>query len=83
MGIIKDAKSNMLATEAQRAVSQGQTIFAPMLNAPATHHMMSGAVPGWAEMIEAVEGCGWKLEHWSVAADQKGRPQAYPLFRRT
>ncbi len=53
-----------------------------MLNTPVTHHTMSGSVPGWAEMIKAIEAEGWVLDEWSVAADDKGRPQAYPLFRR-
>lgn len=82
MGFIKDAKSNMVAVEAARALAQGRTTFTPMLNTPATQHALSGSVAGWAEMIEAVEGQGWQLAHWAVAHDIKGRPQAYPLFRR-
>ena len=82
MGWIKNAKASMLTMEAARAVQEGRTVFAPMLNTPMTHHTMSGAVAGWAEMIEAIEAEGWVLTNWSVAADDKGRPQAYPLFRR-
>jgi hypothetical protein len=82
MGFIKDAKQNMLSTEAKRAVEEGRTVFAPMLNTPMSQHTMSGSVAGWAEMIEAVEREGWTLANWSVAHDAKGRPQAYPLFRR-
>ncbi|WP_036453699.1 hypothetical protein [Mycolicibacterium smegmatis] len=82
MGFIKDAKANMLREEAQRAIQQGRTVFVAMLNTPITHHTMSGSVAGWAEMIESVEACGWHLADWSVAMDAKGRPQAYPLFRR-
>ncbi len=82
MGWIKQAKANALSEEAARALAEGRTVFAPMLNTPMTHHTMSGSVAGWAEMIEAIEAEGWELEHWSVAADDKGRPQAYPLFRR-
>ncbi len=82
MGLIKQAKQESLATEARRAVEQGRTVFVPRLNTPMSHHGMSGAVPGWAEMVEAVEACGWKLAEWSVAMDEKGRPEAYPLFRR-
>ncbi len=82
MGLIKQAKENTLRSEAQRAAEQGRSVFAPRLNTPATHHGMSGAVSGWAEMIEAVESCGWRLAEWSVATDPKGRPEAYPLFRR-
>jgi hypothetical protein len=81
-GIIKQTKANTLATEAERAITEGRTVFAPMLNTPATHHSFSGAVAGWAEMIEAVEEKGWTLTQWSVARDNHGQPQAYPLFRR-
>lgn len=82
MGIFKDAKSNMLTTEAERAIAEGRTVYVPKLNTPATAAGLSGAVPGWAEMIEAVEAVGWRLDQWSVSEDTKGRPQAYPLFRR-
>lgn len=85
MGWVKNAKSNMLREEAQRAREEGRTVFVPMLNTPMTFSSSatpSGAVSGWAEMIEAIEAEGWLLTQWSVAADTKGRPQAYPLFRR-
>ncbi len=82
MGWIKNAKANLLSEEAARAAAEGRTVFAPMLNTPVTHHTMSGSVAGWAEMIESIEAEGWVLDQWSVAADDKGRPQAYPLFRR-
>lgn len=82
MGWIKDAKANALLQEAQRAIQEGRTVFTPMLNTPMTQHTMSGSVAGWAEMIEAIESCGWFVQQWSVASDIKGRPQAYPLFRR-
>lgn len=81
MGIMKQAKADSLADEAARARREGRTVFAPMLNTPASHHGMTGAVPGWAEMIEAVEAQGWALYFWSIGQDNKGRPQAYPLFR--
>ncbi len=82
MGWIKDAKRNMLAEEAARAVQEGRTVFAPMLNTPMSQHTMSGSVAGWAEMVESIEEQGWQLQQWAVAMDTKGRPQAYPLFRR-
>lgn len=82
MGLIKNVKQNMVRTEAERAIAEGRRVFTPMLNTGMTQHSMSGSIAGWAEMIEAVEDCGWKLTDWSVAADEKGRPQAYPLFRR-
>lgn len=82
MGFVKNAKENIVRAEAERAIQEGRTIYTPMLNTPMTHGGLSGSIPGWAEMIEAVEAVGWVLSEWSVAADQKGRPQAYPLFRR-
>lgn len=85
MGIIKQTKANSLSIEAERAYKQGRTVFTPMLNTPISQSAsfaISGAVSGWAEMIEAVESHGWVLTQWSVATDTKGRPQAYPLFRR-
>jgi hypothetical protein len=82
MGFIKDAKQQMLSAEAKRAIEEGRTVFTPMLNTPMSQHTMSGSVAGWAEMIESVEREGWILADWTVAHDAKGRPQAYPLFRR-
>jgi hypothetical protein len=81
MGWVKEAKSNALATEAQRAIEEGRTIFTPRLNAGNTAHGFSGSIAGWAEMIEAVEECGWRLEHWA-ASEHDGRPVGLPLFRR-
>jgi len=81
MGFIKDAKANVVATEAARAREEGRTVFAPRLNAGSTNAGMTGSVSGWAEMIESIEAAGWALYHWSVSVDQKGRAEAYPLFR--
>ena len=83
MGRIKDAKADMLRTQAARAVEEGRTVFVPMLNTPATQPKISSSVSGWAEMIEAVEGEGWVLTHWAATTDAQRRPQAYPLFRRS
>jgi hypothetical protein len=81
MGFIKDAKVNMVLTEARRAVEEGRSVFAPKLNTPMTQSSMSGSIAGWAEMIEGIESAGWRMTEWSVAVDSKGRPEAYPLFR--
>jgi hypothetical protein len=82
MGFIKDAKVNMVLTEARRAVEEGRWIFAPKLNTPMTQSGLSGSIAGWAEMIEGIESAGWRMTHWAVAVDSKGRPEAYPLFDR-
>lgn len=81
MGFIKDAKAQNLAKEAERARAEGRSVFTPKLNAPSTAHGFNGSVSGWAEMIEAVEEAGWAMYHWSVSVDEKGRPEAFPLFR--
>lgn len=82
MGLIKQAKANVVTQDAARAAREGRSVFTPRLNSPMTHHGMSGVVPDWAEMIEGIEAEGWRLDHWVVARDQKDRPEAYPLFRR-
>jgi hypothetical protein len=82
MAWMKDSKAAAISKEAERAIAEGRTAFTPMLNTPSTRGEQSGSIGGWAEMIEAVEAAGWTLTAWSVAQDNKGRPQAYPLFRR-
>lgn len=82
MGMIRDAKVQALVREADKAADAGRALFTPKLNTPGTHHGMSGDIATWALMIEAVEDAGWHLIHWTVAADAKGRPEAYPVFRR-
>jgi hypothetical protein len=82
MGIFKETKRNMLAQEARRAIDEGRTVFVPRLNTPMTQHGLSGSIAGWAEMIEEIEAAGWEMEFWNVSTDTKGRPEAYPLFRR-
>lgn len=82
MGFVKQAKQNMVTTEAQRALEEGRRYYTPKLNTGSLQSGTSGSISGGAEMIEAVEACGWHLTDWSVACDERGRPEAYPLFRR-
>ena len=82
MGLFKDAKATALAKEASKALENGETLFTPRLNFPSTMHGMTGAITDWSLMVAEVESVGWRLEHWSVAMDTKGRPEAYPIFRR-
>lgn len=83
MGLIKDVKAGTIGTEAAKARDKGRGTFAAMLNTPMSQHGMSGGIDDWAVMIDAVEAEGWVLSSWSVAMDTKGRPQAYPVFRRS
>ena len=82
MGFIKDMKADTLASEATQALDAGAYVFTPKLNTPGSQHGMTGNIADWAHMIQAVEAAGWVLAHWTVAMDNKGRPEAYPLFRR-
>ncbi|MGH2369205.1 MAG: hypothetical protein ACRDI2_13495 [Chloroflexota bacterium] len=81
MGFIKQQKQQTIGMDAERALAEGRTVFAPRLNAPTFTHQLSGSVSGWAEQIEAIEIQGWALWHWAVGLDQRGKPEAYPLFR--
>lgn len=82
MGFIKEAKVTQLGTEAAKAAADGRMVFTPMLNSPALHGGLSGNIADWSLMIEAIESAGWVMQHWAIGQDSKGRPQAYPLFRR-
>jgi hypothetical protein len=33
-------------------------------------------------MMEAIQSVGWRLHTWAVVQDNKGNPQAMPLFIR-
>lgn len=81
MGWMKDSKATAMQGQAVRARDDGRVIFAPMMNSPWWKTGFSGAITDWALMIEAVESVGYRLEHWSVCTDQRGQPQAYPVFR--
>jgi hypothetical protein len=82
MGFIKDAKVASLTADAQKALDAGDYLFTPFLNAPAAAGGISGNLRDWALMIQGIESVGWSLAHWTVASDNKGRAQAYPVFRR-
>lgn len=82
MGFFKDAKATALGGEAAKAYADGRALFTPRLNFPQTMHGMTGDIADWALMVESVEAAGWRLDQWSVGMDAKGRPEAYPVFRR-
>jgi hypothetical protein len=82
VGWIKDVKAETIGKAAAKAREDGKSVFAALLNSPATHSTMSGEIGDWSLMVAAVEAEGWVLSHWTTSVDTKGRPQAYPLFRR-
>lgn len=82
MGWIKDAKANAIAADAKKSWDEGSAFFTPMLNVPAFKGGFSGRIKDWEPMLEAICAQGWALQHWAVCSDDKGRPQAMPLFVR-
>lgn len=82
MGWIKDAKAESIGKEAARALEEGRSVFVARINTGATHHGLSGSMPGFAEQIEAVESAGWRMDQMSWTQDSKDRPEGYFLFRR-
>lgn len=81
-GIAQQTKALTLGDEARRAYDAGEWYFSPKLNAPVLHHDLSGNIPDWSRMLKAITEAGWVLQHWTVAQDPQGRPEAYPLFIR-
>jgi hypothetical protein len=82
MGFIKDVKATTMGKDAAKAWDAGNAYFTPLLNMPATRPGLSGAVEDWPLMLDAITEVGWKMHTWFVGSDEKGRPQAMPLFTR-
>ncbi len=82
MGIIKNTKIKDMAAAAEEAWASGRRYFTPFLHMPAPKGNNTGPVPDWSELIDVIEGAGWQLHTWAVAADATGRPNALPLFMR-
>lgn len=80
MPSIKQAKANLLETQAIWARENHHTHFTPIFNMPMFHIGFSGAVYDWGLMINSIEKAGWKLSMWAVSSDKQGRPQAMPVF---
>jgi hypothetical protein len=81
MGMIRTAKANAIAKDAAGARSAGRRTFAAVLNYPSSRPGVTGGIDDWSAMVDEIENEGWQLTHWSVGTDDKGRPEAYPLFR--
>jgi len=82
MGWIKDAKANSLANDAKAAWEDGAVFFTPLLNLPTFKTGFSGRIKDWEPMLEAVLAQGWRLHTWAICSDDRGKPQAMPLFVR-
>jgi hypothetical protein len=81
MGWIKNAKVNVMRTDAGKARAEGRHVFACKLNYPALKADFSGEIVDWSMMIEAVESEGWVLANFAGGSDKQGRPEALCVFR--
>jgi len=75
-------KAQTMLRSAQTAWASEAVYFTPLLNFPTFKLGFSGNIDDWSPMMEAVESVGWRLHTWAVVQDNKGNPQAMPLFIR-
>ncbi|MDA3646325.1 hypothetical protein LZ318_28755 [Saccharopolyspora indica] len=79
MGLFKNSAADLGAMAAE-AHAAGRARFVARLIALSS--TKDDAIDPWAERIEAIEAVGWRVEHFSVAANDKGIVEAYVLFAR-
>lgn len=79
MGLFSNSAADLgaMATEAHTA---GRVRFVARLIALSSSK--DDAVDPWAQRIEVIEAAGWRVEHFSVTANDKGGVEAYVLFAR-
>lgn len=82
MGFRTEAKSASAGTDAQRAASEGRSVFLYRYVVPATMPGFSGPVGGAAEVVEAVEAHGWRVADMAYDSAQSKNGAVLLLFRR-
>lgn len=80
MGIFKQARASVHASNARRALEEGRTVFLAQIGSS----IKADAVSGVAEDIEAVEAEGWRLDQMSYvwSTTLSNHPVGFFLFRR-
>jgi hypothetical protein len=82
MGIMKASKVGSIRTDAERARSEGRTVFLARYWDEVMTFQGTGSVSGAAEVIESVEAAGRRLEHLSYAwVTEKRRGLTLMMFR--
>lgn len=82
MGFIKEAKANNMAGDAKRAAEEGRTVFVAQFRGAVSHSpSLSRPIGGVAEMIEAVEAEGWRVDQFT-AFPYKDNMTVAVMFRR-
>ncbi|MER6991656.1 hypothetical protein ABT337_15410 [Saccharopolyspora hirsuta] len=79
MGLFKTSTAELVEMAAEARTS-GRVRFVARLIALSSSK--DDAIDPWAERIEAIEAVGWRVEHFSVAPNDKGCVEAYVLFAR-
>lgn len=83
MGLMKTIKTNTATADAARARTEGRTVYVHRFGMPNLNSSVSSSVPGAAEVIEAIEAAGWRLEHMAHNAEDRGHGSLVLLFRPT
>lgn len=83
MGIIRQAKSGTAASHAALAAEDGRSVLLYRFNVPAMASGWSGPIGGAAEVIEAIEEYGWRLDNFAFDRAQSSHGAVLLLFRRT
>lgn len=82
MGMIKQSKIGTVRADAQRAREEGRRVFVAVFKAGVlSSGMFSGGLGHIAEMIEAVEAEGWRLEHFTYDSTESRTDRVCGLFR--
>lgn len=81
MGFIKEVKADTARNHATRAREEGRGVFLYRFDVPSTSSGFSGLVSGAAEVIEAIERTGWRLQHMAYDGHQSKNGAALLLFR--
>ena len=83
MGLMKKSKISSIRTDAQRAASEGRTIFLARYWDEVMKFQGTGSISGASEAIELVEAEGWHLEDIAYSwVDRKNRGITIMVFRR-
>jgi len=81
MGLVKNAKVSAASDDAKRAAGEGHSVFVYKFGMPNLNSAVSSTVSGAAEVIEAIEEGGWRLQQFALNDDVR-RGQMVMVFRR-
>ena len=81
MGLMKTLKTTTATGDARRARAEGHTVYVHRFGMPTMNSSVSSSVPGAAEVIEAIEAEGWRLEHMAHNSEDRAHGSLVLLFR--